>query len=68
MSDLESISRRVRDLVQSEAQFGLVSARVVLRTGVSLSRIKPGTSAADVEKVVAVLAEMGIDLGESGRR
>ena len=60
MNTLENIRAQLIQQLGDPSRLGFVNARLILRTGVNLSSPKPGTTPADVEKVVKALSEMGV--------
>jgi hypothetical protein len=66
MNDLEHVRRALIEKLGDEGKLLVLNARLILRTGVSLSKIDPGQAkdARSVAKVLAALREMGFDLGK----
>ncbi len=65
---MDEVRRALLGLAGDEARFSLLNSRVILRTGLNLSDIKP-TQRHDVvaiAKVMSALKEMGYDLSNQG--
>ncbi len=70
MRDLRQIRSLLGESLMDEGKLALVSARLILRTGMSITELRPEhvQSPAAIAKVTLALAEMGFDLDAISKR
>jgi hypothetical protein len=66
MKDLEHVRSALIEKLGDEGKLLVLNARLILRTGVSLTRIDPGQAKdpRSVTKVLAALRDMGFEIGK----
>ncbi len=63
ISNLQAVRSALRERLANDTLFSFLSARIVLRTGVDLSRVNETLESPErLRKVLSVLKEMGYDL------
>jgi hypothetical protein len=69
LKTLEEIRTMLVGQLKDEGKLSLVNARLILRTGVNLSALRPGQAADPVllKRVIVALQDMGFKLDEPGK-
>ena len=66
MKNLQEVRDRMIQIIGRPDGLGFINARLVLRTGITLSNPKESLSPADLARVVAALKDMGYALDATG--
>jgi hypothetical protein len=69
LKTLEEIKTALVGQLKDEGKLSLVNARLILRTGVNLSALRPGQSADSnlLKRVLGALEQMGFKLDQPGK-
>jgi len=68
MKSLQEVRDRMIEIVGHADRLGFINARLVLRTGITLSNPSEAVAAGDVARVLAALKDMGYAVESRGQR
>ena len=68
MRNLQEVRDRMIQIVGRPERLGFINARLVLRTGITLTYPNEQASPADVARVVAALQDMGYAVAATGEK
>ena len=66
MRNLQEVRDRMIQIVGRPEKLGFINARLVLRTGITLTNPNEAVTPADVARVVAALEDMGYAVASAG--